>query len=137
MTNFNKIVSAKSTRNIIKEVEPLFTDFKDSYQIQDEVFYNMMVAVTEGVNNAAGHGNKYDESKLVTIELTFNEGLLTCKISDQGEGYNPSEVDDPRKPENLLKDSGRGVFLMKSLAQDFEVISSDQGNQVILKFKLK
>lgn len=136
MPEFVREHKAPSTKNIVHEFEPLFNDFRDQHDVKDEIFYNMMVAVTEGINNAAGHGNKFDKKKFVTLKLTYENDELTCIIQDEGSGYNPKEIADPREPENLLKDRGRGVFLMRSLTKEFSVLPSNNGNQVKLVFHI-
>lgn len=136
MSNFQRTHKASSTRNIVHEFEQLFTDFRNTHQVSDEIFYNMMVAVTEGINNAAGHGNKFDQNKNVTLSLSYSDNELTCLIKDEGKGYDPKDIADPREPENLLKDRGRGVFLMRSLSKEFSVTSSPNGNTVKLVFHI-
>ena len=87
----------------------------------------------EAVNNAIVHGNKYDEKKFVNIYILLENNLLKVTIEDQGAGFKPSEVPDPTEPENLENVNGRGVFLMKNLADELEF--NKKGNKVILKFK--
>ncbi len=135
MKEYFEIRKVKSSKNIIRDFEDLFLDYKDKYNVKDDIYFKIMVAVTEGINNAAGHGNKYDPSKLVTVELKGDNTYINCKIQDEGLGFNPEKVADPRNPENLLKDNGRGVFLMKELANDFNVTKLNNGTLVELIFK--
>lgn len=137
MKEFKEIRKVPSSKNIIRDFEDLFLNFKDTFEIKDDVYFKIMVAVTEGINNAAGHGNKYSSDKFVTVELIGNGKIMKCKIKDEGRGFDPENVADPRNPENLLKDNGRGVFLMRELANQFYVEKHTDGTLVELIFELK
>lgn len=135
MKDYFEIRKVNSSKNIIRDFEDLFLNFKNQYNIKDDIYFKIMVAVTEGINNASGHGNKYNPEKVVTVELKGNSNYINCKIQDEGMGFNPENVADPRNPENLLKDNGRGVFLMKELANEFNVTNLNDGTLVELIFK--
>lgn len=135
MKDYFEIRKVNSSKNIIRDFEDLFLSFKNIYNIKDDIYFKIMVAVTEGINNASGHGNKYNPDKVVTVELKGNSNYINCKIQDEGMGFNPENVADPRNPENLLKDNGRGVFLMKELANEFNVTNLNDGTLVELIFK--
>ncbi len=101
--------------------------------INKENYGKILVSVMEAVNNAIIHGNKYDEKKFVKIDILLENNLLKITVEDQGMGFKPSEVPDPTESENLENLNGRGVFLMKNLADELEF--NKIGNKVILKFK--
>ena len=101
--------------------------------INKENYGKILVSVMEAVNNAIVHGNKYDEKKFVNIFILLKNNLLKVTVEDQGSGFKLSEVPDPTEPENLENVNGRGVFLMKNLADELEF--NRMGNKVILKFK--
>ncbi|MCH8485779.1 MAG: ATP-binding protein [Candidatus Cyclonatronum sp.] len=90
----------------------------------------LMLAVSEGVTNAIKHGNKFDRNKKAYMhcEITENRTLI-IKIEDEGSGFNPDTIPDPLAEENLLKPSGRGVYLMNQAAN---VSYNDKGNILIL-----
>jgi serine/threonine-protein kinase RsbW len=83
------------------------------------------VAVRESVVNAIKHGNKNDESKRVIVEFTpvplHDPRELVIRVEDEGEGFDPEEVADPLAPENILKSSGRGIFLIRSFMDDVQL----------------
>ena len=81
------------------------------------------VAVRESVINAIKHGNQNDHSKLVHVEFTSSAdaGELAVSIRDEGEGFDPQNIADPLAPENMLKSSGRGIFLMRNFMDDVEL----------------
>ena len=96
---------------------------------------NFRVGLTEALTNAMLYGNAHDQSKSVRVEVTFENGRLEARITDQGRGFDPSTIPDPTEPENILKSGGRGVFLMRQLLD--EVRYNDQGNQVTLVLRLE
>lgn len=101
--------------------------------INKDEYGKILVSVMEAVNNAIVHGNKADAKKVVKIDISFKNNSLLVTIEDQGKGFKPSEVPDPTVPENLENVNGRGVFLMKHLAD--EIKFNNKGNCVKLKFK--
>jgi serine/threonine-protein kinase RsbW len=117
----------------INLVEKLIDDLKTEYQVHEECYGNMLVAVTEAVNNAMQHGNKYDPAKMVNITYEVDADQISFTISDQGSGFDYLNLPDPTDPENLEKPAGRGVFLMKHLAD--QIIFSENGKVVELYFK--
>ena len=80
----------------------------------EEAVHYMSVAVRESVVNAIKHGNRQDESKRVHVVFTLHDRALEVQVGDQGAGFDPAAVPDPLAPENLLKSSGRGIFLIRS-----------------------
>lgn len=117
----------------INLVEKLIDELKSDYNIHEECYGNMLVAVTEAVNNAMQHGNRYDAGKKVTIAYEVEPEQITFTITDEGTGFDYLNLPDPTDPENLEKPTGRGVFLMKHLAD--QIIFADRGRVVELYFK--
>ncbi|HAE14578.1 MAG: ATP-binding protein [Chitinophagales bacterium] len=130
----DKELSLPSHPASVVQVESFIEDFRSLHQICDEVYGNMLVAITEAVNNAIIHGNQTDQQKQVTIHLQCRRNLVTCTVQDQGGGFDFNHVPDPTAPENLEKEGGRGIFLMKHLS-DLVVFSND-GSQVEIQFRL-
>ena len=93
---------------------------------------NLGIAVTEVVANAITHGNKKDANKKVVVTFRYSESFIEISIRDQGKGFKPENVDDPLKPENLYKESGRGIFIVKSLMDKVSYNFYDNGSEVVL-----
>lgn len=108
--------------------------FSTNQNIKEDHYGNILIAVTEAVNNAIQHGNGGDDSKNVSISALMNDKELRIVIQDEGKGFNFDSLPDPTAPENIEKETGRGIFLMKSLTD--EVIFEDGGSKVILVFVL-
>lgn len=118
----------------LRMVESFIDKAKEKFNISDDLYGNIMVSVTESVNNAIVHGNHNDEHKKVKLAMIQNQGKLVCTIEDEGSGFDYDSLPDPTAPENLHKVGGRGVFLMKSLSD--EVTFLENGRKVQLGFNL-
>ena len=129
-----KTIKISSCLTKIPEVEGFLEEVVEEHNVDAEVYGNMLITVTEAVTNAITHGNKEDKAKLVGVSLLQEQNKLSFKVEDEGPGFDYLDVDDPTEPENILKLGGRGVFLMKNLAD--MVIFSDNGNSVELQFKV-
>ena len=104
--------------------------------VVEEYYGNILIAVTEAINNAINHGNNNDPNKNIFLSCKENQnGSLSFEIEDEGSGFDYDSLPDPTLPENLEKTNGRGVFLMKNLAD--EVTFSKNGKIVELLFNLK
>jgi serine/threonine-protein kinase RsbW len=113
-------------------VESLVEELKTEFGLSEEMEANMLVSLSEAVNNAIFHGNQKDPSKLVKIRLLKEDKTLTFSVEDEGGGFNPAEVKDPTADENLLSPTGRGIFLMKTLADKVEF--ENEGRTAVLTF---
>ena len=118
----------------IKIVESFIENSREQFQIDDDVYGNILVAVTESVNNAIQHGNKLDKNKNVTLQLLPNENAVTFVIADEGPGFDHTNLPDPTAPENVAKPNGRGIFLMKHLVDKLDI--ENNGATVKLTFYL-
>lgn len=134
---FNSENSFNSDRNTISLVEPILLNLKNTFLIPDEKFYNIMIAVTEAVNNAVNHGNKLNPDKIVKFIVRANNDKMYIKVTDQGEGFDPNNIADCTDPENLLKSSGRGVYIIKELMDEVDIDSSSKGTIMQMIYYLK
>ena len=116
----------------IRIVESFIDNAKEKFNLDDDIYGNIMVAITESVNNAIRHGNKNDKKKNVYLSLSLNEDLIRFIIKDEGSGFDYHNLPDPTSPENIDKPSGRGIFLMKHLSD--EVTFKNEGSEVELCF---
>lgn len=118
----------------IRIVESFIDNVKDKFNIDDDIYGNIMVAVTESVNNAIRHGNKINKDKNVTLSVDVEENLLRFFIEDEGEGFNYDSLPDPTAPENLDKLGGRGIFLMKHLSDEVNFHKSGKTVELVFYF---
>lgn len=127
----------KSDPREIRKVEPFLMKVNKTARLDDGTFYRLLVASTEAVNNGILHGNKSDTTKKVTITCDLSDDAIVIHITDEGAGFKPENVPDPLEEENLLKTSGRGVFLMKSLMDGVKYEVTPGGTDVELTISLK
>jgi len=118
----------------IRIVESFIDNAKDQYQLDDDIYGNIMIAVTESVNNAIIHGNDSNSKKNVHLMLRLEDSQIKFIIEDEGEGFDFHNLPDPTLPENLSKTGGRGIFLMKNLCD--EVSFKKEGRVAELSFYL-
>jgi len=118
----------------LERVESLLNELQEALGFDDEFYARLMLTVSEAATNAVVHGNQLDPAKKATIHAESNGKTLTFITTDEGDGFEPEEVPSPLEEENLLKPSGRGVFLMQEYADGVEY--QDEGRTLILKFKL-
>jgi serine/threonine-protein kinase RsbW len=118
----------------ITELENLIEAIADKYQIGDDTFGNMMTCLNEVVNNAIVHGNKLDPDKKVIVNVEIEGKRILWTITDEGKGFDYVHLADPTAPENLENLSGRGVFIIKMLAD--QCVFNKAGNEVELLFKI-
>jgi len=118
----------------IRIVESFIDNAKEKYQINDDIYGNIMIAVTESVNNAIVHGNQSDTKKNVHLKLSLEKSLIKFTVRDEGPGFDYNNSPDPTIPENINKLGGRGIFLMKNLCD--EVSFKENGRIAELCFYL-
>ena len=129
----DKISLASESKSLLI-LEEWINKLCDLYQISVEQYGNVLIAITEAVNNAIIHGNKNIANKKTDIEYNIDNQTITFTVFDEGTGFDFNDLPDPTSPENLEKPQGRGIFLMNHLADEVNFI--DNGNVVQLKFSI-
>jgi serine/threonine-protein kinase RsbW len=114
------------------EVENLIDKVCTDLGVQEDAYGNVLIAVTEAVNNAIQHGNEENSNLFVDVAVGDKETEFCFRIKDEGIGFDFNSLPDPTAPENLLKESGRGIFLMRNLADEVEF--DGEGNSVNIYF---
>jgi serine/threonine-protein kinase RsbW len=121
----------ESDPNNLITVEEFVNYFCKDVNLPDDKLANIFLAVTEATTNAIIHANKCDINKIVTIDAYVENSKLIIKIKDEGEGFEPGNIPDPTEPENLLKDSGRGIYLMRVYMDDMEYRRTPSGMELV------
>ena len=128
---FVKIPSIKENVSV---VESFIENVGEKIRIEEAIYGNVLVSVTEAVNNAIVHGNKEDKNKKVKLGLKQNKKSVRFIVEDEGMGFDHNALPDPTNPKNLEKVKGRGIFLIKSLS---DKTTFKQGGRVVeMLFKL-
>jgi serine/threonine-protein kinase RsbW len=130
-----KLLKISSKIDNLRKVEKLVDEISAEYNISADVYGNVLIAVLEAANNAVLHGNKLDESKMVTFFIKMENRKLSIRVEDEGGGFDYMNVPDPTAPENIENVNGRGIFLMEKLSDRIEF--SRNGATVDLEFNLK
>jgi serine/threonine-protein kinase RsbW len=128
-------IQVPSLSENIRMIESFIDNAKERFDLDDDIYGNIMIAVTEAVNNAIKHGNSNDKSKNVLLSLSLEDSMIKFIVKDEGTGFDYSNLPDPTAPENLEKPGGRGIFLMKNLSDEVEF--KDKGRTVELSFYME
>lgn len=130
-----RMVIASDLRNV-QRVEKVTEKIATYMNFSDEDKDSLAIAVTEIVGNAIVHGNKKNIDKKVTIDFEYKDDKIMVLVEDEGAGFNEEDIANPLEPENLLKESGRGIFIVRALMDEVDIIRSRTGTQVrLLKTK--
>lgn len=128
-----KTLTIGSDLKNLRKVEKMIDDLSSQVGVERNCYGKLMVSAMEAVNNAVVHGNKADPAKKVRILIKHEGSELEISVEDEGNGFRYDAVPDPTLPENIEKLTGRGVFLMRKLAD--EVKFNEKGNIVTLIFR--
>ncbi|MGZ3873143.1 MAG: ATP-binding protein [Mucilaginibacter sp.] len=123
-----------SKRESITLLENLVEEIADKHNVSEDAFANMMTCLSEAANNAIVHGNKLDENKKVIVIADVDHKKIVWTVTDEGEGFDYNTLPDPTSPENLESLTGRGVFIIKHLSDQY--IFNSKGNELELHFKI-
>jgi serine/threonine-protein kinase RsbW len=115
-------------------LENLIEQIADKHQVSEDTFANMMTCLNEIAINAIVHGNKLDESKKVIVNAEVDAKRVVWTVTDEGDGFDYDHLPDPTAEENLENLTGRGVFIVKQLAD--QCVFNTKGNEVELHFKI-
>ncbi len=118
--------------NSLVDVEALVGNVCEKLGVVEDAYGNVLIAVTEAVNNAIEHGNAMNKDLLVSVFVGDDDSSFCFNVMDEGKGFDYTNLPDPTSPENILKENGRGIFLMKNLAD--EVFFDAPGNSVNMYF---
>jgi len=119
----------------VSEAAAAVSEFLSRMGIDEGTAFGVDMAVREAVTNAVLHGNKLDEAKVVDLKLSNSPEAFEIIVHDQGRGFNPSDIPDPTKEENLLKTSGRGIFFMRNFMDTVDWSSDPQGGTTVRMLK--
>lgn len=120
-------------RNIAM-VESFVERVVQRYKLTPDLYGNILISLTEAVNNAIIHGNHKDDSKTVEISLQKQKDGLSFRVTDEGRGFDFTSLPDPTSPDRVMEVGGRGVFLMHQLADHLKY--DNNGSTVELHFNL-
>jgi serine/threonine-protein kinase RsbW len=137
LTNNHYHLEIKSDPNNLIAVEEFVNSLAKDIGIDEDKKNGLLLSVTEATTNAIIHANKCDINKKVEINVNVENGFLIVKVKDEGTGFDPKNIPDPTSPENILKDSGRGLYLMRVYMDELKYNVTPSGTETILILKIK
>ncbi len=132
-SNPPRLLVIKSDISELKNVEIFVNEIFTECNISNKYFNKVYLCISEAVINSIEHGNKNDKNKKVSISADYKKNKLDIEVKDEGNGFNFELIDDPTKPENRKKESGRGIFIIKSLSKQIEY--NEKGNSIHFKIE--
>ena len=124
-----------SSLDYLRDVDEFVEEKLSQKRIHPSLVADIAISVTEVVINAVNHGNKADPDKTVSITVQIGKEEVTVRIEDQGEGFDPQKVRNPLDEENLLREAGRGIFIVRSLMDEVKIESGQQGGTMVTMVK--
>ncbi len=118
------------SHTFLADVDNFLEDILRKYKTEDSVIADIAISVSELVNNAVTHGQKANNGMAVTVAIDYQNNKIKISVTDNGGGFNPDELDDPLADENLLKEVGRGLFIVRSLMDSVDIETTDHGTTI-------
>ncbi len=131
----NKVISIPSVRSNIRIVEAFVLELNDALDLEESILDRIMISITEVVNNGIIHGNKSDPKKQVHLSCTCYDDHIDFSVRDEGGGFHPDDLPDPLDENNLLKEGGRGVLIIRSMMDVVEFRQAENGMEVFLSIR--
>ncbi len=137
MSELHKHIVLKSRNTALREAERKLKAILDTLKLSESDEHNLLVSASEAVNNAITHGNRNDPEKNVTLDIRSTEDSeIIISVEDEGRGFNPDSLPNPLLPENLLKPSGRGIHIIKSLMDGVDFQFTDRGTKITMRLTI-
>ena len=127
-----RTLALKSTMESVAEVEAAAEKLAADAGLDEDGQFHLAMAAREAAVNAVLHGNEYDPAKHVTASFENTGEALVIRIADQGKGLNPETLPDPLAPENLMRGTGRGIFLIRSFVDELHFRQLNPGTELTL-----
>lgn len=126
-----EILAIKSDKKELVKVENFLHQVFEKEELPKECFNKVYLCISEAVINSIEHGNKYDSEKQVDIQINCMKGNISIVVNDEGDGFDYKLIEDPTLKNNIRKETGRGIHIMKSLCSKVEF--RNQGKCVEIK----
>jgi len=125
-------VTLGSNLESVDKVERTAQEFAERAGFDEDTVPNIAMAVREAAINAVLHGNAYNPAKHITASFEANSDALIIRIADEGPGFDPNNLPDPLAPENILRGSGRGIFLIRAFMDEVHFRQLHPGTELTL-----
>ena len=135
MTNLPNRIVIGSDYTELKTVEKSLKEIFREYGISKKHYNKVFLCISEAVRNSIEHGNSFDVNKKVFVSISCREDYFHIEVVDEGCGFNIKEVPDPTKPENIKKESGRGIHIIRTMSESFSYEKQD--SRLLFKIECK
>ena len=125
-------ITIPSDQQFLSDVDLFVEDMLRTFGADESVIADIAISVSELVNNAIFHGNKASREKEVAVTCERSNSVVRIKVRDHGRGFDPRSIESPVSDENLLKEVGRGIFIVKSLMDSVAIEPSETGTTVVI-----
>jgi serine/threonine-protein kinase RsbW len=127
----------QSDPELLPELDEYLMNIAKEAGLDEEKFNNLSLSFSEAASNSIKHGNKNNVTKKIQITVKVSDSQIRIIIKDEGKGFDIKAVPDPTKEENILKDNGRGIHIMRSFLEDLSYNFTPEGTETILVLNLK
>ncbi len=134
MSKYPEVLAIKSDKKELGKVEIFLRKIFEKEELPEVCFNKVLLCISEAVINSIEHGNKNDTDKNVDIQIDCGNGNICIEVHDEGEGFDFELIEDPTLKNNIRKETGRGIHIMKSLCSKVEF--RNQGKSVEIKIDL-
>jgi serine/threonine-protein kinase RsbW len=126
-------ITIPSSQDYLSDVDVFLEGMLRGFEVDESAIADIAISVSELVNNAILHGNESSMDKAVTVTVSKNDGRVEISVADQGGGFDPTSVKNPIDNGNLLKEVGRGIFIVRSLMDEVAIEATERGTTVTVK----
>jgi len=124
-------IDIPSSTEFLADVDQHIEEILIKAGIDKSIMADVAIAVSELVNNAIAHGNRFDPSKTVAVRFYLSASAITITVSDQGQGFDLKTVPSPVDDENLLREVGRGLFITRNFVDEMQVSPISSGGTCV------
>ena len=132
----DNIIRIPSQEEFLPDVDSFIEGILRGFGTEETTIADIAICVTELVNNSIIHGNKSDPNKEVTVEIGKNNDMVEITIIDEGKGFDAEHLDNPIDEKNLLKEVGRGIFIVRSLMDRVDIDFLEHGTRIRIAKKI-
>ncbi|MFH1372917.1 MAG: ATP-binding protein [bacterium] len=129
-------ISIPASLKYLTDVDEFVEGFLRRHGAEESAIADIAISVSELINNAVAHGSASLPEQPIVVTIDRTDGLIKIGVSDPGSGFDPDSIDDPLADENLLKEAGRGIFIVRSLMDSVVIETSGRGTTVIITKQL-
>ncbi|MBN2226343.1 MAG: ATP-binding protein [candidate division Zixibacteria bacterium] len=135
-TIINNSIRIPSSEEHLPDVDSFLEGILRGYGVEETIIADIAISVTELVINGIIHGNGSNPDKDVTVAISKKDANVEVVVQDQGDGFNPDEIENPIDAKNLLKEVGRGIFIVKSLMDSVAIDRTTRGTRITITKKV-